>query len=137
MLPNGVAIARPPAKSLPVGSLWQAVQSPARARYSPRRMTCVPGSVGAGAALPGVPAARGFGAGPGPHVYHATPASTASSTSSVRANRAARRMLLLAAAGKRHAHEVAGFRREVRRRLLRGEPRAHGGDIGLGEARGD
>jgi hypothetical protein len=34
-VPNGVAIGRPPANRAPPGSVWQAMQSPARARYSP------------------------------------------------------------------------------------------------------
>ena len=36
MAPIGVPILRPPAKALPPGTEWQATQSPARARYSPR-----------------------------------------------------------------------------------------------------
>ena len=36
-----MAIARPPANGLPLGTVWQATQSPARARYSPWLMTCV------------------------------------------------------------------------------------------------
>src|ERR1700730_13850164 len=35
-VPNGVGMARPPANSLPPGAVWQATQSPAWARYSPR-----------------------------------------------------------------------------------------------------
>src|SRR5271157_3609290 len=34
-VPNGVGIGRPPANSAPPGFVWQAMQSPARARYSP------------------------------------------------------------------------------------------------------
>jgi hypothetical protein len=34
-VPNGVFIGRPPAKVLPSRAVWQAMQSPARARYSP------------------------------------------------------------------------------------------------------
>src|SRR3954469_61151 len=37
-VPNGVGMARPPANRRPSGAVWQAVQSPARARYSPRAM---------------------------------------------------------------------------------------------------
>src|SRR4051794_39548430 len=37
-VPNGVGMARPPANVLPSGALWQAMQSPARARYSPLAM---------------------------------------------------------------------------------------------------
>ena len=36
-MPNGVGIARPPANNAPPGLVWQAMQSPARARYSPLR----------------------------------------------------------------------------------------------------
>ena len=36
-MPNGVFIGRPPANSLPSRAVWQAMQSPARARYSPLR----------------------------------------------------------------------------------------------------
>ncbi|MGY3649439.1 hypothetical protein ACVWW2_004730 [Bradyrhizobium sp. LM4.3] len=39
MVPNGVGMAWPPANRRPSGAVWQAVQSPARARYSPRAMT--------------------------------------------------------------------------------------------------
>ena len=43
-MPNGVGIALPPAKMLPSGAVWQAMQSPARARYSPRaKMFSLPG----------------------------------------------------------------------------------------------
>src|SRR5260370_36538050 len=35
IVPNGVAIGRPPANKAPPGFVWQAMQSPARARYSP------------------------------------------------------------------------------------------------------
>src|SRR6478735_1696826 len=35
IVPNGVAIGRPPANSLPPRTVWHAIQSPARARYSP------------------------------------------------------------------------------------------------------
>src|SRR6516162_3601911 len=35
IVPKGVAIARPPANRAPPGFVWQATQSPARARYSP------------------------------------------------------------------------------------------------------
>jgi alkanesulfonate monooxygenase SsuD/methylene tetrahydromethanopterin reductase-like flavin-dependent oxidoreductase (luciferase family) len=56
-LPNGVGIARPPANSWPPGVVWQATQSPARARYSPLVMTWVvalggEASMGAGS-MPG------------------------------------------------------------------------------------
>src|SRR5262249_42182180 len=34
-VPNGVGMGRLPANSLPPGFVWQAMQSPARARYSP------------------------------------------------------------------------------------------------------
>src|SRR5882757_9638473 len=34
-VPNGVSMGRPPAKVLPSRAVWQAIQSPARARYSP------------------------------------------------------------------------------------------------------
>src|SRR5271163_1928671 len=36
MAPSGVPIFSPPAKALPSGAEWQATQSPARAKYSPR-----------------------------------------------------------------------------------------------------
>src|ERR1700761_2388602 len=35
IVPNGVAIGRPPGNCLPPPAVWQAIQSPARARYSP------------------------------------------------------------------------------------------------------
>src|SRR5450755_1324194 len=35
-VPNGVGIAKPPAKGTPPCLLWQATQSPTWARYSPR-----------------------------------------------------------------------------------------------------
>src|SRR3979490_125980 len=35
MVPIGVAMGRPPAKGVPPLAVWQATQSPARARYSP------------------------------------------------------------------------------------------------------
>src|SRR5277367_4889176 len=45
-VPNGVGIGRPPAKSLPSGAVWQAMQSPARARYSPSAISEESGCVG-------------------------------------------------------------------------------------------
>src|SRR5271163_1397377 len=45
-VPNGVGIGRPPAKSLPSGAVWQAMQSPARARYCPFAISAESGSAG-------------------------------------------------------------------------------------------
>src|SRR3954468_8178230 len=39
IVPNGVFIGSPPAKILPSRAVWQAMQSPARARYSPLAIT--------------------------------------------------------------------------------------------------
>src|SRR6478735_10014044 len=61
MLPKGVGIARPPANSLPLGTVWQAVQSPARARYSPWLMTWVVAVTGCAPACCGIgPAFRKY-----------------------------------------------------------------------------
>ncbi|MCY1175448.1 hypothetical protein D9M73_156880 [compost metagenome] len=50
-VPIGVSIGNPPAKGLPSLAVWQATQSPARARYSPRR-TCASSFATACAAAP-------------------------------------------------------------------------------------
>src|SRR6201999_2077032 len=50
-VPNGVAMGRPPAKVLPPRTVWQAIQSPARARYSPRLISSA-WSVGVAATAP-------------------------------------------------------------------------------------
>ncbi|CAM8791561.1 hypothetical protein NCM_05191 [Burkholderia pseudomallei] len=39
IVPNGVAIGRPPANGLPPRTVWHAIQSPTRARYSPFLMS--------------------------------------------------------------------------------------------------
>src|SRR5471032_192229 len=41
MVPNGVSMGRPPANVFPPRTVWQAIQSPARARYSPRLISSV------------------------------------------------------------------------------------------------
>src|SRR5580704_9222706 len=112
MVPNGVAIARPPENSAPPGLVWQAMQSPARARYSPFAITAASSARAAVA-----------------------PSSMASSTIprivttpiSVR----------LAAARQRHWQRALGQRRRVRRDRPRRYPGRDGGDVGLGQAAGD
>src|SRR5271163_3927586 len=50
-VPNGVGIGKPPAKSLPSGAVWQAMQSPARARYSPFATSAESGCAGFASSL--------------------------------------------------------------------------------------
>ncbi|MNT50628.1 hypothetical protein D3C72_1875570 [compost metagenome] len=39
-MPSGESMPRPPAKGLPPLAVWQAIQSPARDRYSPCLIIC-------------------------------------------------------------------------------------------------
>ncbi len=59
-MPNGSTKATPPAKSLPLpGTVWQATQSAARVRYSPRAIVvAVVGAPASGGAEPALGSLR-------------------------------------------------------------------------------
>jgi hypothetical protein len=74
---------RPPAKALPFAAVWQATQSPARARYSPRVMTRVAAVAAAAALAAVVDSALGLvlaGRAPGRNTNTAPIAAAASTT---------------------------------------------------------
>src|SRR5678815_1145421 len=131
MRPNGIVMTRPPANCLPPGSVWQATQSPARARYSPLLIVCV---VGSAATAPGA-----TGRYPGMKYRSAASAISATNAAATRKIRVARRIadLHLATASLRHLLEIGRGRGRVGRRVLRGEPRRHRVDVRFGQSFGD
>ena len=86
IVPNGVAIGRPPANSLPPRTVWQAIQSPARARYSPCFTSA---ALSAGVAAIAPPEWR-----LSPPDQRTAPAATAATTTAESANRDLRFILL-------------------------------------------
>src|ERR1700722_12969666 len=109
-------MARPPAKIRPSGAVWQAMQSPARARYSPRatmssRRSCAPADVAS--------VSRAMTA-----VGSFTPILSASSVG-------------LAAATERQRVGTLRHGRRVDGRGTRGEPGGDRGDVGFGETARD
>src|SRR5471032_2902784 len=137
MVPNGVAIGRPPANCLPPRTVWQAIQSPARARYSP---FLIRSAWSAGVAAIAEPLCRLSL----PDQRTGTSAAAAATTTAERANKDLRfiwwslpALLRFAAARKRSLQRAGRSRHWVLRCLLRGKPRSNGVHVFVGQTRGD
>src|SRR4051812_14682058 len=121
-VPNGVFIGRPPAKVLPSRAVWQAMQSPARARYSPFASSA--GSAGCCCAT--------AGAAP-------TSADVASAAKSILRvfGICAIPSVRLAAARQRHRQAAAPGKRRVRRRRARRQKVRNRPDVVFGQKAGN
>src|ERR1700722_17281635 len=111
-VPNGVGIARPPANNASPGLVWQAMQSPARARYSPF-------------AISDWSSARAV----------ARPATSRSSVSVWRSPTVSSPSVRFAAASERHCQRALWDGRGVGRNGQRCQPGGDRGHIAFGQAR--
>src|SRR5690349_12335165 len=104
------------------------MQSPARARYSPRSRYWV-AALGAGAFATCCGTSRGCNI--------IQPARALTMTTAATAMTMMARMLSLTSAGHRHAHDIRRLGRQVVRRILAREPRRHRCDVAFRQSRND